>query len=187
MAEKVKALLIFEILGKPPEHIVITLEQLIDRLGENKGIKVTDRKVHEPHPVERKDDKGDIIDKVEGLFSTFAEVEVEVDGLNLLLLIAFNMLPSCIQILEPAEFRLKNFELTNLLSEIVVRMHKYDEIAKAILIERDGLVKELEKLKGRYGNINLSQGGVGVMEPSADEKIEEPAGKYKDSAKIEKD
>jgi len=121
------------------------------------------------------------------LFSTFAEVEVEVDGLNLLLLIAFNMLPSCIQILEPAEFRLKNFELTNLLSEIVVRMHKYDEIAKAILIERDGLVKELEKLKGRYGNINLSQGGVGVMEPSADEKIEEPAGKYKDSAKIEKD
>jgi len=173
MAEKVKALLIFEILGKPPEHIVITLEQLIDRLGENKGIKVTDRKVHEPHPVERKDDKGDIIDKVEGLFSTFAEVEVEVDGLNLLL--------------EPAEFRLKNFELTNLLSEIVVRMHKYDEIAKAILIERDGLVKELEKLKGRYGNINLSQGGVGVREPSADEKIEEPAGKYKDSAKIEKD
>ena len=85
MAEKVKALLIFEILGKPPEHIVITLEQLIDRLGENKGIKVTDRKVHEPHPVERKDDKGDIIDKVEGLFSTFAEVEVEVEkdlGLN---------------------------------------------------------------------------------------------------------
>jgi len=168
MAEKIKALLIFEILGKPAEHIKITLEQLIDRLGENKGVKITERKVHEPHQVEQEGE--DDAYKIEGLFCTFAEVEIEVDELNLLLAIVFNMLPSSVQVIEPAEFRMKNFDLSSFLSELVVRMHKYDEISKTMLIERECLMKEVKELRKTQGKISFSQCGVDVSSGDKENK-----------------
>ena len=146
-SDKIKTSLIFEILGRPPEHIRETLNQFIDKLGEQKGIKVTKKEIHEPHLAEKRDKKGNIIGMSEGLFVTFAEVEVEVDNLSLLFGIVVHMLPCNIEIIEPAELRLKNFDLSSALCELAVKIHKYDEIAKSCLIDRDNLVKEIDYLK----------------------------------------
>ncbi|MDD5193648.1 MAG: hypothetical protein PHF67_03610 [Candidatus Nanoarchaeia archaeon] len=139
-SNKIKAKFIFEILGKPPEHIKNALEEFINKLGENKGLEITSRKVHEPKPLEDKNAKD--------LFTTFAEVEIKADNLNTVFAIVLNMLPAHVEIIEPEEIKLNNFDLSFVLSDLSVKLHKYDEIAKISLLERNkllGIIKELEQ------------------------------------------
>ncbi len=134
---KIKALFVFEILGRPPEHIKETLSDLIDKLEKIPGISIDNKTIHDAKPVEK--------EGVENLFTSFAEVEVNADELNNLLLIVFHMLPAHVEILEPRELRFKNFDISSMLSELTVKLHKYDEIAKGLVIERNTLMKKLQE------------------------------------------
>ena len=49
--EKVKANLIIEILGRPPEHIVSSLNLLIDQMSKEQGVSVLRRRVNEPKKI----------------------------------------------------------------------------------------------------------------------------------------
>ena len=141
MAEdnKIKALFIFEIMGRPPGHIKKTMGELVDKLGEFKGVEIFRKEIHEPKPVEKED--------VKDLFTTFAEVELFGKDLNVILDIVFNAMPSHVEILEPAELRFKNFDLSSMLSTLTVKLHRYDEIAKALTFERNVLVKRLKEME----------------------------------------
>ncbi|MBS3075940.1 hypothetical protein J4429_05805 [Candidatus Pacearchaeota archaeon] len=137
---KIKARFIFEILGKPAEHIKNTLDEFINKLGENKNLEITSKKVHEPKPMEDKN--------AQDLFTTFAEVEIAADNLNTIFAIVLNMLPAHVEITEPEDIKLNNFDLSFVLSDLSVKLHKYDEIAKISLLERNkllGIIKELEQ------------------------------------------
>jgi len=61
--------MIFESIGRPPEHIKEALENLVNEIDKEKSVKVTSRKINEP--ILMKDQKD--------FYTTFAEVEVEVD------------------------------------------------------------------------------------------------------------
>lgn len=140
---EITALFTFEILGKPPEHIRQTLEQLIDTLSKQKGIEIKNKIIHEPKEIEDKENQP------QGIFTTFAEVEVQTDNMNLILGITLNMLPAHVEIIEPGEYKFKNFELSSLLTELTIKIHKYDEIAKAILIERNTILNKLKDAEER--------------------------------------
>jgi len=149
MAEtKIKALFIFEVMGMPPEHLKKSLEEYIKKLGENKGISIIRKEVHEPKPVEK--------EGAEGLFTTFAEVEVIVDDLNLIFEITLNMLPAHAEIIEPGNIILKNFDLSSVISNLSIKLHKYDEIAKAITLERNMLIRRLQEMQERVNNLEGS-------------------------------
>ena len=149
MNEKIRLLLIYEILGRPPEHIVESLTSLIKSIGENSGITIIKNKIHEPHPINETANEKSV--NSPNLFSTFAEVEMEVDNLSIVFQIVMNTLPSSIDIISPSEMTLKNFDLNNLLSDLILKLHKYDEVAKTILLEREKFNDELRK----RGNKNL--------------------------------
>ena len=70
--EKIGAKFIIEILGRPPEHLESSLNDLIDRLGTEKGIKVVNKSFGKPKPVE----------KVENLWTAFADVELNFETLS---------------------------------------------------------------------------------------------------------
>lgn len=146
MVKNITALFIFEALGRPADHLKGALESVIEVLNKQEGVKVNSSKVHEPKPLSENEKFKDVANAVD-LFSTFAEVEVEVDNINLLFTIVTNMLPANVEIIEPEEFRLKNFDLTAILSDLTMKIHQYDEIAKASLFERKNLTKEIEELK----------------------------------------
>ena len=128
--------MIFEIMGKPPEYIVETLNDLLGKLGNEKGVSVKSKEIHEPKPVENSD-----------LFTSFAEVEVEVEGLPRLMTILFAYMPANVDILSPGEFRLKNFDLSGSCNDILAKLHNYDGVAKTLLYERNNLVNQLNHLK----------------------------------------
>jgi hypothetical protein len=150
MAEEIRARFIFEMLGAPAEHLKETLEKFVESLGEVKGIEIKEKKLHEPKKIE--ESKGD-------LFTNFAEVELTIENLRLLIGLVMNRLPSSVEIIEPEALKLNNFDLSSALSELVTKLHRYDEVAKVMTInshkfknkikELQDRIKELEKEKGK--------------------------------------
>jgi len=138
--DNIKAMFIFEILGRPSEHVKKTLGELIEKLGELKDIEISNKKIHEPKPVEK--------EGAEGLFTSFAEVEIIADNLNALLNLVFHAMPSHIEIIEPEELTFKNFDLSSTLSTLTTKLHRYDEIAKTLSMEKNVLINKLKELQG---------------------------------------
>ena len=133
MAEKVLGRLILEIMGRPPEHIVKTLEMLIERLSQEKGIIITLKKVHEPRAVEGSKD----------IFTSFAEVEAEFDSTNIFLGIIFAYMPSNVEVISPQNFKLTNEEFSSLGNNLVARLHGYEALMKKLVAEREILINRI--------------------------------------------
>lgn len=134
--DKLQASLILEVLGRPKEYIAESLNTLVVKMGSEKGVKIVSKQYHEPAPV--KDTKD--------LFTTFAEVNVELDSLIHYFGIIFSYFPSHIEMISPENFELSNYELNELGNALVQRLHNYDSVVKQTLAERDILKNKLREV-----------------------------------------
>lgn len=131
----IKAAMIFEILGRPPEHIVETLKEIIKKLGEEPGIKINEEKINEPVNVKDQND----------FFTTFAEVELEIDELFKLMIIIFKYMPAHIEIISPEKLQISNYDLNMFLNELARRLHGYDEVVRIMEVEKNILENKLKE------------------------------------------
>jgi len=161
----IRTLFIFEILGKPAEHIKDSLNKIVDELGEKEGINIVRREVHEPKRVDREGKESD-------LFTTFAEVELETEDMKIILAIVMNMLPAHVEILAPVEYRFKNFELSSFLTEVTIKVHKYDELAKLSLFERNKHIEIIKELEEKVKNLEAGIKGEVKTENRIDDAKE---------------
>jgi len=134
--EKIRAVLIFEMLGRPPEHLKDSLVQFIEKISQEDGIEVLNKEIHEPKKLEQSKQE---------LFTAFAETEMDFQNMLSLFKVIFVYMPSHIEIIKPEEIRMKNFELNTLLNELVRKLHQYDEITKSLVIEKNILQKQLQQ------------------------------------------
>lgn len=134
--EKLKVQLVFEIIGRPAEHIVAGLNGLIDKLGKEHGVKVLESTVHPP--IAAKDSKD--------MFTTFAEVTLELDTLNYLFGIVFAYMPAHVELISPEKLPLTNHDIGHLASSILHRLHDYDAVAKRLIFERDAFSNKLKEV-----------------------------------------
>lgn len=132
----IRSIIILEIIGKPPEYLVETLERIIKQIDEEKGVHVLVKKINEPIPM--KDNKE--------FYTTFAEVELEVEDILYLSVIMFKYMPSHIEILEPELIALTNTGWTDILSELTRRLHGYDEIARVMQLQNSQMQKKINEL-----------------------------------------
>lgn len=132
----INAILILEVLGKPKAHLTKTLENLIKKIGEEKGVTVIEKKINEP--VTMKDN--------EKFFTSFAEIEVRVEDIRNLVGLSFKYMPAHLDIIEPENLNLTNNLFAEMLNELIRRLHGYDEIAKVIQVEKKILEKKLRTL-----------------------------------------
>ena len=130
--EKIQANLVFEILGKPADHVKEALNTLVVRIGSEKGIKVLEKKYHEPKAIEKSP-----------LFTAFAEVSLGFDSLDTYFALVFAYLPSHAEIIHPEKITLQSSHLNDLASKISARMHQYDDIVKKVVADRDFFVRKL--------------------------------------------
>lgn len=124
MTENLNVILIIEILGKPADYIKGELSKIVENLGKEKDVKMIYNKIAEPKKLEN------------DVFTTFAEIEI-VTSLEKLMMIIFAYMPSHIEIIKPEDLKIKNSDLNSFLNEIIRKLHQYDELAKAMLIEKE--------------------------------------------------
>ncbi len=160
-------MLIYEILGRPPEHIKQALEKFTDDFNDKKGVKLLSKKVHEPKSLEKTKENPN----TKNLFTTFAEVELELENLDMLFTIVLNTLPANIEILSPSSLSMNNFDLSQILSELTIKLHKFDEVAKVLAMEKSNLINELNHLKQSQPQLNIST-NVKPKEKESDDKEE---------------
>ena len=157
--DKIKAIMILEILGRPPEHLKSSLEDHINKMNSEKGVEVTNKKIHEPTQAKEN----------EKFYTTFAEVEVEVNSISLLTSLMFKYMPANVEVVEPETIALTNNGWGEILSEITRKLHGYDEVARMLQNEKNILEKKLKELKGQGKEQNQEQSDSG-QEQSSSEK-----------------
>lgn len=139
--EKISAILILEILGRPPEHLKETLEKIIEEMGKEKGVEVKDKKINETVELKEKKD----------FYTTFAEIEVKVDNISHIAMLVFKYMPAHIEIISPENLKLSNNSVNEVFNELTRRLHGYDEIARIIQTERKILEQKLKALMEKEG------------------------------------
>ena len=132
----IKALLIIDVIGKPPEHLTETLNNIIKKIDDEKGVNVMSKKLSEPTLM--KDQKD--------FYTSFAEVEVEVQEIFELVILMFKYMPAHIEILYPELIALTNNGWGDILNELTRRLHGYDEIARIVNVEKSILEKKLREV-----------------------------------------
>jgi hypothetical protein len=134
--KNIRVMLVIEVLGRPVEEVTNMLEKLIKQIDEEPGVNVKDKKINEP--VLLKDQKD--------IFTSFAEVEVEVEEVRHIAVLMFKYMPAHIEILSPELIALTNNGWNDIFNELTRRLHGYDEIARVIQMEKDILEKKLKSL-----------------------------------------
>ena len=137
---KITSIFILEVMGRPKEHLKKALQELIDAIKKEKGIKINEFKINEPKLI--KDQKD--------LFINFAEIEIEAEGPEYVAGLMFRYMPAHVEVVEPEKIQISNHVYSDILSEITRKLHKYDEVARVIQMEKEVLqnkINELEKKK----------------------------------------
>ncbi|MDP2672243.1 MAG: hypothetical protein Q8O84_00325 [Nanoarchaeota archaeon] len=131
----IKAVFILEIIGRPKEHLVKTLDGLIEAINKEKGVKVIEKKINEP--IELKNNKD--------FYTTFAEVEIEVEEILQIAMLMFKYMPANIEIIEPELIALSNNKLNEIFNELARRLHAYDEVARVLQMQTAKLQRDLKE------------------------------------------
>lgn len=176
--QKIISMVIFEIIGKPPEHLVSTLNSIIDQINSEEKVKVIKRKIGEPKEMEENagivntSGKEAKIEK-EKFYITFGEVELETDDLPTLVSIIFRYMPAHIEIISPEKVNLTNLEWSGILTDLTRKLHSYDEVARVLQVEKDVLEHKVR---------NLTEGKNEVSSEKSETKKKIPVKKTKKKA-----
>ena len=154
----IKTIFILEIIGRPKEHLVQTLDKLIEAMDKEKGVKVIEKKINEP--IEMKNNKD--------FYTTFAEVEMEVEEILQLAGLIFKYMPANIEIIEPELIALSNNGWSEILSELTRRLHGYDEIARVLQMQTAKLQRDLKEF-----GFEIKDGKLAKKDDKSDEEIKE--------------
>ena len=151
--ETIKALMIIEMIGRPPTHLEETFKDYVKKLSSEKGITLIHEKIHEPKKIEHKKVEKDVTEEKKEekrpeieLFSTFAEIELESKDVTTLMRIIFNYMPSHIEIISPEQLELKNVDFNDLFNEVIRRMHEYDGIAKSMVMQNKMMKEKFQQI-----------------------------------------
>jgi len=131
----ITAVLILEVIGRPPEHLIESLEKMIGDIEKEEGVVVKSKDIKKPTLM--KDQKD--------FHTTFAEIEVEVEEILYLIRLLFKYMPAHLEIISPELLALTNNGWNDILNELMGRLHGYDEIARITQVEKDVLEKKLRE------------------------------------------
>ncbi|MEM4605878.1 MAG: hypothetical protein QW103_02505 [Candidatus Pacearchaeota archaeon] len=118
--EKIKATIIVQIAGAPPQYILEALKTHVSRLDSFENVELISKKFSEPQPLP---------DKKE-FFSVFSEIEFYVKTFSDLVFVVSEMLPSSIEISEPTTIKLDSFEANDFLNNLAGKLHYYEDILR---------------------------------------------------------
>ena len=137
--KEIESLLIFEIIGRPKEYLTESLNSIIEAINKEEGVKVINKEIKEPVLMKNEKD----------FYTSFAEVEVKTKEVMHLAMLMFKYMPAHVEIISPESISSSNNELSEIFSELVRKLHAYDEVARVIQAEKNILETKLKELIGK--------------------------------------
>jgi len=126
---------IYEMIGNPKEHIEKTLRLFLENIERDPDIITLKKDFEETMELEEK-----------GLFSTAAEVEYLILGIEKITWLAFNFMPASIEILGPKELTFTEKDFTNWLNDLLSKLHEVNTVHAALRNEHQALVRNVNAL-----------------------------------------
>lgn len=146
----ISAILIVEVLGKPPEHLTEALKDIVEKIGMMKGVEVSDSIFNPPIPLE----------KQPGFFTAFVEIEVCCESVSHLVSVMFNFMPAHVEILTPERITMSNNDWNDILNELGSKLHKYDGLAKMLQMEKKVLEDKIRAIMPKEVKEERTQKGI---------------------------
>lgn len=159
---------IVEIIGKPKKHVDETLNNLILDMSQNEKYKLVDYSIENAEKVEES----------EGLFSAFAEVEMLCKDAVELMNFVIDYMPASVEVLQPANLNVPATYLSDILTELVGRMHMIDGEFKKVVAKNKIMSDSLSIMIQNSILIFLNLG------PKTAEKIAEVVGVKQEQTKV---
>jgi len=130
MAEEQEILsrVIIEVAGKPKEYIEKTIRLVIDKIKEEKDVKVEKQEIFDAK-------------EKEGIWSTYTELELLTKDISTLIGLCFDYMPSSVEIIKPSNLNFDTNSLGNLLNDLLTRLHQVDMVIKNLKAENVVLEK----------------------------------------------
>jgi len=158
------ALMMLEIIGRPAQHIIDTLNEIVNNIDNEPRVKVKDKDIAEAKEIEGH----------EGFYSSFAEIEVETEGILDLVILCFKYMPAHVEVVNPELIAVTNNSWTEILCEIVRKLHQYDEITRVTHNERMIMEAKLKEIIEK-----IKKGELKDIQPKEKDKKEKSAKKKK--------
>jgi len=134
-----KIRVIFEIVGRPKEHVEQTLKAYIE------NIKTKEKEIHvlseDYEPAEALEGENQ-----EGLFGVMTEVEMLVPNIQKLTWLAINFSPASVEILEPSEITLDQRSAGEWVTDMLARLHEIGMFQKSLTSQNEGLVRNFNAM-----------------------------------------
>ncbi len=182
MPDKIVSRVVIEVLGKPKEHVEEAMKSYIEKLKKDKKYKILREEFAEVKKQESE------------LWSTFTEMEMEVENMQDLIGFCFDYMPSMLEILKPSKMELSDKGFSDFLNDLQARLHQVDMIAKQVKMENDHLKINMGKLLRNYLTVLLGKGEqtleqLGRLTGVAEDKLGDYMDKLIDEGivKMEKD
>ncbi|MBN1646335.1 hypothetical protein JW868_04825 [Candidatus Woesearchaeota archaeon] len=125
---------IFELLGSPKSHVEKTIKAFIQ------GIKV------DPNVIFLQEEFGEVEEREGNLYSTFAEVDMLILGLEKITFLCFNYTPASLEIVEPGQLTFRTKDLTNWINDLLAKLHEVSTVTKAFNSKNQMLQQNINAL-----------------------------------------
>lgn len=132
----IRAALILEVIGRPAEFLTETLNDLVKKIGEEKGVQIKNTTINPPIQMKNQKD----------FYTSFAEIEVDAEGILQIVILMFKYMPAHLEIISPQNISLSNFQWNDILNELTRRLHGYDELTRIVQAEKSILENKLRAL-----------------------------------------
>jgi uncharacterized protein (DUF2344 family) len=119
---KIQAKIVIEILGTPKEHVEETIKKVIENLKKEEGVKLLKEVTYKA-------------EKIKEMWSTFSELDLELEDVTKLVGICFDYMPSSVEIIEPLKMNIETTMISELLNDLLARLHKTDMLLRNAIAE----------------------------------------------------
>jgi hypothetical protein len=124
---------IIEIMGKPKEHIELSLKQYVAKISQDARYNL----------IQYKQEPATNVPDSKEMFTAFAEIEFLAKDLETLMNFVIDYMPASLEVLEPAKVVVDAPFPSNMLTELVGRLHLIDMEYKKSNAQKDFLAKSL--------------------------------------------
>ncbi|MGM5480016.1 MAG: hypothetical protein ACQESC_00985 [Nanobdellota archaeon] len=130
----VRATVIFELVGKPKEHVTQSIKAYLENIKTDSQIEVIDEDYEDTEEME------------EGMFSTVVEADMLIASLEKFTWLCINFTPASIEMIEPESVTITQKEWGNWMNDLLSNLHEIGMTTKTLRNQNTGLVKNFNAM-----------------------------------------